>query len=268
MIDKIGHVTNPLTIIAIFAGLAEVSGTIVFPLLNENIQSTYIWFLMLFPSVLVILFFFVLFFRREILYAPSDFREDASFIRLFRTPSKGKLEILDEEVKEEQEIENNVKQATPTGVTNPSPHTTSSLGLEKNDVRAISLLSEEFVLNKLSKEFQINFTQRNVSPFNNRNIYFDAVALANQRMYVVEIKMARYGILRPQVISLVFRQMASFFMTLNDSRRQQLIFIFAVVVLDKENNDAISSIEQNIKVESYKYPFETIVKVYNLKDLE
>jgi len=57
-------------------------------------------------------------------------------------------------------------------------------------------------------------------------------------------------------------------MTLNDSTRRQLIFIFAVVVLDKENDDVISSIQQNIKVESYKYPFETIVKVYNLKDLE
>jgi len=35
MVDKIGPVKNPLTIIAIFAGLAETSGTVVLPLLKK-----------------------------------------------------------------------------------------------------------------------------------------------------------------------------------------------------------------------------------------
>ena len=34
MSDKTVHIKNPLTIIAIFAGLAEVGGTVVLPLLD------------------------------------------------------------------------------------------------------------------------------------------------------------------------------------------------------------------------------------------
>lgn len=44
MLERIGHVKNPLTIIALFAGLAEVSGTIVLPFLNNDVQSLYVWF--------------------------------------------------------------------------------------------------------------------------------------------------------------------------------------------------------------------------------
>ncbi len=79
MIDKIGHIKNPLTIIAIFAGLAEVGGTIVLPLLDPAVQSTYVWFLMLFPTILVGVFFWLLYKKHEVLYAPSDYRDDSTF---------------------------------------------------------------------------------------------------------------------------------------------------------------------------------------------
>ena len=79
MIDKIGKVNNPLTIIAIFAGLAEVSGTIVLPLLQHNTQAVYVWFLIVFPTVLVGVFFYVLYHKHQVLYAPSDYRDDSTF---------------------------------------------------------------------------------------------------------------------------------------------------------------------------------------------
>ena len=57
MIEKIKNVTNPLTIIAIFAGLAEISSTIALGLMNNENQKIFLWFIMLFPSILVLLFF-------------------------------------------------------------------------------------------------------------------------------------------------------------------------------------------------------------------
>lgn len=56
MIEKIGHIKNPLTVIAMFAGIAEVSGTIVLPFVTPATQGTYVWFLMIFPCLLVTLF--------------------------------------------------------------------------------------------------------------------------------------------------------------------------------------------------------------------
>lgn len=82
MTEKIGFVKNPLSIIAIFAGLAEISATIVLPLLGENIQFYFIWFVMLFPTILVILFFHILWKKHEVFYAPSDYRSDEMFVKI------------------------------------------------------------------------------------------------------------------------------------------------------------------------------------------
>ncbi|WP_223511483.1 hypothetical protein [Pseudomonas sp. GL-B-19] len=80
MLDKIGHIKNPLTVIAMFAGIAEVSGTVVLPFLDVSIQGRYVWFLMSFPCFLVALFFLMLWKKHHVLYAPSDFKEDKSFM--------------------------------------------------------------------------------------------------------------------------------------------------------------------------------------------
>jgi len=74
-----GTIKNPLTIIAIFAGIVEVSSTTVLPFISDAVQSTYIWFLMLFPSILVLVFFITLNMNSKVLYAPSDFQTDDGY---------------------------------------------------------------------------------------------------------------------------------------------------------------------------------------------
>ncbi|CAH6896269.1 conserved hypothetical protein [Vibrio chagasii] len=73
-------IKNPLTIIAVFASIVEISGSIVLPNLEPEIQGLYVWFLMLFPSGLVAAFFVVLWFKNTVLYAPTDYRNDQSFM--------------------------------------------------------------------------------------------------------------------------------------------------------------------------------------------
>jgi len=80
VLENIKKVSNPLTIIAIFAGLAEVGGTAVLPFIIEKNQSVFLWFVMLFPVLLVILFFLTLNFNHKVLYAPSDYRTDEGFL--------------------------------------------------------------------------------------------------------------------------------------------------------------------------------------------
>ena len=80
--NKIGHIKNPLTIIAIFAGIAEVSGTIVLPFILTDNQELFIWFLISFPSILILLFFITLNFNSNVLYAPSDFEDETNYIKV------------------------------------------------------------------------------------------------------------------------------------------------------------------------------------------
>lgn len=80
LIEKTGHIKNPLTVIAMFAAIAEISGATVLPFVIPENQSIYIWFLMLFPFFLVGIFFITLNFNRDALYAPSDYKDEKNFI--------------------------------------------------------------------------------------------------------------------------------------------------------------------------------------------
>lgn len=81
MVEKFKKISNPLTIIAIFAGLAEVSGTTVLPFLDSGIQPTFVWFLIGFPTLLILLFFITLNFNSRVLYAPTDFRDEDNYLK-------------------------------------------------------------------------------------------------------------------------------------------------------------------------------------------
>lgn len=78
---QIKQVSNPLTLIAIFASLAEVAATAVLPLLTGAVQGVFVWFVMLFPVLLVVLFFITLNWNHGVLYAPSDFSDESNFLR-------------------------------------------------------------------------------------------------------------------------------------------------------------------------------------------
>jgi hypothetical protein len=104
MLEKIRQVNNPLTIIAVFAGIAEISGTAILPFLDREVQHIYVWFLIVFPLLLVVLFFATLNFNHKVLYAPSDYRSDEGFLRTFRT-------LTPEE--KEQKVEREAEQIIP-----------------------------------------------------------------------------------------------------------------------------------------------------------
>ena len=70
------RIKNPLTIIGLFAGIAEVAGTAVLPLVSTELQKFFIWYVMGFPILLVVLFFFTLNRNPKVLYAPSDFVDE------------------------------------------------------------------------------------------------------------------------------------------------------------------------------------------------
>lgn len=73
-------VSNPLTIIAIFAGIIEASSLAALPFLEGHSQDIYTWFLVGFPPFLTLLFFMTLNFNHKTLYSPSDFNDQQDFL--------------------------------------------------------------------------------------------------------------------------------------------------------------------------------------------
>lgn len=65
-------INNPLTVIAIFSMLTEASAAVSLPYINSEHQKIYVWFLIIFPSFLITLFFLTLNFNNKSLYTPAD----------------------------------------------------------------------------------------------------------------------------------------------------------------------------------------------------
>lgn len=87
MTEKVRTISNPLTIIAIFAALAEINATISIGLIDDELHHIFIWFLIGFPTTLVLLFFFTLIYHTEVMYSPSDYQDDKNFhVSLFGEP--------------------------------------------------------------------------------------------------------------------------------------------------------------------------------------
>lgn len=100
-----GVVKNPLSVIAIFAGIAEIGGTAVLPFITPENQSQYIWFLMCFPFALISFFFATLNWNHKALYAPSDYSSDASFLEGIRSSKSPRPEVSNLEETIEHDID-------------------------------------------------------------------------------------------------------------------------------------------------------------------
>lgn len=90
-------VSNPLTIVAIFASIAETAGTVVLPLVRQELQNVFIVYVMALPILVVVLFFITWNFNPKVLYSPNDFTDESNYmetLKIFydikKTVEKGK----------------------------------------------------------------------------------------------------------------------------------------------------------------------------------
>ncbi len=82
MLKRAKKISNPLTVIAVFAGLTEVVATALLSLVSEQNQFIVLVFLLAFPCLLVVLFFITLNFNNKVLYAPSDYADETNFMTM------------------------------------------------------------------------------------------------------------------------------------------------------------------------------------------
>jgi len=84
-------ISNPLTIIAIFAGVSEAFATGALAILPVDVQKVFVYFVMLFPTMIVVLFFLVLYFKNWVLYAPSDYENQDHYVNINQETMKSSV---------------------------------------------------------------------------------------------------------------------------------------------------------------------------------
>lgn len=200
MIEKVGPIKNPLTIIAIFAAIAEISGTIVLPFIDRANQSTYVWFLMIFPILLILLFFLTLNFNHKVLYAPSDYKDENNFLQsLPRASFTEKVQKIKAELAEAETEKSVVAPPTDAIPTKESVDVQSAKTdisyqtFVRRSTQASYMLAEELIFRKLAGEFSSEI-QREVKlgAFSGRYI-FDGIVRDKGVTTVIEVKFARSG---------------------------------------------------------------------------
>ena len=188
-------VKNPLTVIAIFAGLAEVAGTAVLPFVAETNQLTYIWFLMIFPTTLVFLFFITLNWNPKVLYAPSDFKDESNYMEILRPSSTTeRMEKIEAEIQESIDEEPGQEESTSDNKASVAikPVMLSQLELferMKKEPRSRYILAESLILDRLSDEFMVPAKRELALRGKVESGYlFDAVFEDKRGLIIVEIK--------------------------------------------------------------------------------
>ena len=277
MIERIGSIKNPLTIIAIFAGITEFSGTVVLPFIAADNQSFYVWFLIVFPTFLVLLFFLTLNFNHKVLYAPSDYQDEQNF--LYSLPRatyaekalKVEAEIAENSNSLEQFPQSKTSLAKPretVGFNDNSPQN-SFHGIARRSTQATYILAEEIIFRRLANEFG-NKIQREIKILNSGTKYiFDGIVRDKGVTTVIEVKFLR-GAMLSSTQSIPIRhslhQIQQISKSLPLERAGSFRVLLALAVDDGNVNQELVASQIDSFRNEFSFPIE--VRFYKLTELE
>lgn len=265
MLDKFGHIKNPLTVIAMFAGIAEVSGAVVLPWLEKDVQETYVLFLMGFPCLLVLLFFVTLWLNHTVLYAPSDFKDDKNFMDLFGPPAIGYIGTAEADLPEtlasdQPDAVESQEEVAVLSEPAPVPENAITPSYAKTTLRTQAL-------NRLGAEFGAPFLT-DVPSAKDPSKKFDFVLETSDATCVgtVFYSFSKLDTMDSFHVKRAFMDTFDFWKTLPADIAKK--FVFAVVVVTDTGSRARRvSMESAMLSASKKFPFEVIIKVWDVQDL-
>ncbi len=270
MIEKVGHIRNPLTVIAVFAGLAEVSGTVVLPFLDKGMQQTYVWFLMFFPFVLVMAFFLTLNFNRRALYAPSDFREEQHFVDLASaaSPEAREEKLMDEVAQLKRMEERQQNRFVPYPAVPTLPTYVPSVSNNNDESRRSKVsISEALALQLLSHELKRPITPgiKLTGRYPSQAILFDGVVDEGETLRAIEVKYFPNGHFQTSDIKKYFSQVERLHLDIHDQQNKILSLTFVVVT--DEDGKGQDRIRNRLLATAGRYTMPIEIKVYGAIDL-
>jgi len=289
MNNKVGIIKNPLSVIAIFAGIAEISGTMVLPHINPANQALFIWFLMLFPFTLVVLFFITLNWNYKVLYAPSDFQDEGNFVNLQQaSTSEVLLKIEDSLSHEDNETQSAISELNNNNSTNTTLTHLSEITdklestLSKNIIssktqRALqsdiikrinnqrmkeARLLEKNLIAKIQNEFSNSISRDIKVESKNNKLIFDGVIQAGQKLTVFEVKRINLNTFNGSYLNRLLDNYKNFYSGLTKVQKNDFSLVFLVATDDKIK-DVKNQLEQLFSTIDFNHQ----IKLYSVDSL-
>lgn len=263
--EKITSIRNPLSIIAIFAGIAEISGTSVLPFISSEHQGVFIWFVMGFPVLLLLLFFATLNLNHKVLYSPSDYRADESFLNVMgQVRASAKVEKYRDDL--HQITEAIAGEHVTFGNAFASSDELLNKEFLKRAFRGTYFLAEELVLNKLSSEFKGNFFRDVGIETDYSTFMFDAIVNDGKNTTIIEVKYFKDSSVDKAILVNSVRKIGHYYQWLPilDRRKIKVVLAIATDAPIAMHDKMKSDIENSLI--NYELPFE--IRIFDLKSLE
>lgn len=260
MINSGNIIKNPLTIIAIFAGIVEIGSNTVLPFLTAENQSTYIWFLMVFPFVLVLIFFFILYTRHHVLYAPSDFNDEKNFNELLYNTRKSTKQEVDTKINNEIQILNEESKKLEQSKTEPSTINLNTISekfmkLIRND-RKILFSLESKLLDNFSLVNNCPVEKNIVLEVTGSKLVADGFVKNENNINIIEVKTLNRGNLVRQIITMFIDRNNSILQKI--SRENNITLSFVILTPDdkfvnryKRYEDYFNQTYENYSIKIY-----------------
>lgn len=210
-----GLARNPLGIIALFIALIYGFATLLLGTAAEKLveaeRAPLVWFIVLFPVMVLTAFYRLVTNHHGKLYSPGDYKDDKSFLDTLppitpQTPSLRDTRI-DEEVEaivgtSVAEEESPPQPPTPltTQLESRAPRA-QAMAIERAGVRNEYIFAEQLALRKISAVLGTEVHQQ-VTIDQDRSTAFDGVAVQGNTMTFVEVKLLR----RPFMPSAIVRE--------------------------------------------------------------
>lgn len=196
-----GLTRNPLGIIALFVSLIYgfaclVLSTSISNLVANNERLPLIWFIIIFPIIILIAFIYLVVNHHEKLYAPGDFRGDDAFIQTIdenkrRQRIQEEVENLEASPKSD---ETEQKEDSKENLTNESSQPekievkTKTPNVPDSELIQMYTNSEKWSINELSLKYKVPLKAQVKLRTQNDNIELDGYGIDATSTYIVEVK--------------------------------------------------------------------------------
>lgn len=249
---------NPLGVIGLFIVLVYGFACLVLGIGGINLElgerRPIVWFIVVFPILILGTFYRLVTTHHEKLYAPSDFKDE----RLFFTPLSAdqRSEKLDKEVQRIEAIEASTKE------TDKTVRSASEIRSNYVDAERLAFLAIEQELGKpVQKYVEVNSHGRKEA--------FDGLLVTEKEVHVIEIKYFSRPVFRRELLEAIIHRSSGFLweqVFAKDSERNNPI-LWIVIVVDFSRG-ALPEFQKCIEELVKSDLFEVRFRFYHIDDLK
>lgn len=267
-----GSTKNPLGIIALFISLIYGFACLVLSTSLKNLggqaeRLPLIWFIIIFPVLILIGFIYLVVNHHEKLYAPSDYRDETNFIKTLDAKNQtqriqNEVEAITKDIEERPSTDSGEKQ---------TEINQRIVQVDKKDIQSKYLIAEDLALRAFEqdKKLTVKRQSRIVIP-SNRALEFDGIAFKNKVLYGIDVKFTFHRHLSTTLRDRMAHDIHYYSKAIEDLKTgSDFKFVFIVVTesdnhisLDKELKSLVD--KSDFKLEYIIYSFGELKKRFGI----